>query len=261
MAIEDIDITRPIAATDVPSSICTRIQNLASGLQEYLDVDHFCELNGNLFPTEAAGAGKHRQITFQAVLGAAPTADTGEGILYTYTADAAVELFWEVDGHDPRQLTKAGRLNLIEADFATVIDADTILSFDDGGELTLVVDDDTIEYDETNGLQIKVPDNCEAEFLRVDTYAGNGASSRDIAVGTGLIVRHVVVKEIGANYSAVEMVNDALDGSFAWAQTNGSNQSAALAPTVGGGGFTVNNSNPVNRSGTNYIYVAHCVRA
>ena len=252
--------------TEAPPTLDNYIRAFKIGVQERLNVDHYMPASGGDTPTgtttwetEANDAGKHRQVAFQAVLADDPSAGDGEGILYTLSVDDAVELCWEVDGSDPRQLTKAGRLALVEADFAEVVTEDSILTWT-GGVLSLAVDDDTIEYDE--GLKIKVPEagadatEVFAPVMATGHYSGNG-NSAEWAFDVGFTIRRLEIKGTSGTNAPVMVQTD---GSATKAYGgSGGNWDGSVALVTDGFKLTTANV-AMNGSGVDYVWTAIGVR-
>ncbi len=256
-----IDTSFPDGSTDPPSVIDDDLRSLKSGLQEYVDVDHFADLVGNDWSTVAQGAGQHRQVTFKATIAApVPTAD--QAFLYTTDDGGDPEISFIADGYAARQLTLNGAINIIEADFATTIDGTSNIEFV-AGVLTIKVDDVTIEYDGSVGLQQKIPavgadgEHSEAIFLITGKYTGNGGAGHAQVIGTGVTVRHLVLHRTSGTHTAIEMTSTD-SGYEAWGQIDGADQTSIIAPSANG--FTVEANTRTNTNGIIYRYSAWCKR-
>ena len=256
---QHIDTATPTDALP-PDEIDDEFRKLKEGLQDYLGANHYCVLGGTAFPSVASGGGMHTQIDFYAP-NATPTPGTDQAILYTTDDGGDPELAFIAEGYAERQITLDGALNLIEADFAAVVaGATSILSFDTG-ELTLELDETTIEYDAVAKLQIKVPvvvdANSGGATVTYDgEYDGTGVANA-VEIATGITVREVTVFNTGTNITAVQMLNTGV-GSTAKSLTSGDLRTD-LAPSVDG--FTVTGSaEALNEVANTYRYIAHCVR-
>lgn len=243
-----------------PDELDDIIQTIVEGNQNFLNQDHYLPWNGTAYPSTANGAGDHRKVTFYSVI-TTPTVAAGKVELYTKTADGAPELHFKTNPDSEKQLTLNGALNLEEADFATIVDATSNLEWV-SGVLTSKVDDSTIEYDGSNGLQSKVPavDGASSgapEVIYEGSYTGTGASNA-ISVATGVTVRRVVIRHSTDNsLNAIELINTTA-GEIAWAQGSGTKNTDLV---VSSNGFTVGGTaNVLNASGSTYYYIAHCVR-
>ena len=117
------------ANTDSPTLGAQEIRELKAMLQARNNVDHYWPIDGNN-QVDHADTGKHRQVTFQALI-SDPTPDTGEGIIWGKDGGSSeVELAYDDDSDNTVQITKAGNLYIqaaaIEAEKASILDQDTI---------------------------------------------------------------------------------------------------------------------------------------
>lgn len=83
-----------------------RIRDTRTGIRERLEHDHYMAIAGT-----DADHGEHKQITFNAPLGADPANGAEKGALYTKDVATKVELFWEDEDGNVIQLTAGGVMN------------------------------------------------------------------------------------------------------------------------------------------------------
>jgi len=274
MATEDIDIGYP-EGSDPPSVIDDTMRADKANLQLYLDVDHMCELTGDLWPTEAAGAGKHRQITFFEVLGAAPDPADDEAMLYTLATGVGddTEIYFRTFEQDSRQITAEGRLYIVRADMEDLVygegededDPIPVLSFNGDDKMVVVLDDSTLEMDAVAGVQIKTPAVTDADggapMLVYDgTYDGDGGLAQVITVADGVTVRQVTIFKTTLDQAYATLLNGTAGHTARFSGAAGALVGDdKLKPSANG--FTVGTaSDALNKVGSTYRYIALCVR-
>lgn len=132
-----LDNTDPDGSTRPVSYLDDSIRNHVKAIIERNDVDHYWPYTGT--QVSASAAGEHRKVQFYGVLGSKPTLAAGEGALYIKTVSGVSELFYEDSAGTEKQLTTAGKLNLVSGDITTA------LNFSAG--LTVGIDTDIGNYD------------------------------------------------------------------------------------------------------------------
>lgn len=242
-----------------PAQIDDEMRNTRWGFHEFLNANHMCTLVGTAIPQTANGAGMHTKVDFYATI-ATPTPGTDQAVLYTTDDDGDPELAFIADGYTERKLTLNGAINLVQADFATVIEGTKSIFTWDTGEMTLKLDGATIEYDASAGLRIKVPaaddaDHSEVGIYLTGKYTGDGNDNRTIAIGTGVKVRHVIIKRDG-DQAGTEMIASDAD-TLSWNQATGSKVTSL---ETGTNGFKVHDTANTNANTRVYHYFAECVR-
>ncbi|MCE5324956.1 MAG: hypothetical protein LLG01_00930 [Planctomycetaceae bacterium] len=131
------DTTTPDGATQPVSVLDDHIRLVKQGIQERENVDHYWPFTGTQVSDTAVG--EHRKVQFYGVLASKPTLAAGEGALYIKTVSGVSELFYEDSAAVEKQLTTAGKLNLVSGDITTA------LNFAAG--LTVGADTDIGNYD------------------------------------------------------------------------------------------------------------------
>jgi hypothetical protein len=117
MAKTDPVNTAVPAGTENPRQGDDRIRALARATFELVGVDHFMDTpTGSAYDSDDAG--KHSKVTFAEVQDSKPTIGTDKGIIYA--KGATPELYYEDSAGNEKQLTNAGKLNILDADGAVV---------------------------------------------------------------------------------------------------------------------------------------------
>jgi len=102
------------AGSDPPAVIDDRIREVKAGVQERENVDHYWPLTGT--QVSDTDAGKHRRVLFYGPVGTYPTLETDEGFLGTMTVGGVSELCWKDENGNTKQLTNAGKLNVVSTE-------------------------------------------------------------------------------------------------------------------------------------------------
>jgi len=222
-----LDTTKP-AGSESPRLLDDYERQTRLAFQERLDVDHFFHLTGSLLDEIAAGAGKHRQVTFQAPLDEDPVPLDGEALLYTKSVDDVAEVFAACDGvdGDPVQVTKAGQLCLTLAAMNALFDGETIQAIVDPDDaevtrLAIPLDGVTLEYEDVGKtIRIKTPDKtaamdelCVPVMIR-GHYQGNGSAAPGQDIDLGIEPYLVLIKRVDAATDPVLGIN--AGGAFVW---------------------------------------------
>ena len=261
------------AAGDPTTEGDDRIREVKLAIHERMDVDHFLDLTGTS-QTDTDG-GKHRQITFYSVI-ETPSPDAGQLILYIKGDTEQLYCANDTDWSGELQLTDADGI-LVVVDDDTIERSSGTIQLKDGTGSTGITaaklatdakefcDDDTIEIDDTNGLQIKTPetpaaaDGIEgAPVFDYGHYEGNGTTGQSI--DTGITIKHLVIKRAtDLSHGAVEAI--VADTTWVWNQESGADWSDHV--TISGTSFTLTNTGNlyVNASTVDYKWFAIGSRA
>lgn len=102
------------ADTDQASGGALDIRSSKTDIRERLEKDHYFDIAGT-----DADHGEHKKVTLR-VQAADPSNVADKGFLYLKDVSAKVELFWEDEDGNVRQVTSAGKL-LLDAGLADTI--------------------------------------------------------------------------------------------------------------------------------------------
>jgi hypothetical protein len=108
---DPIDPNVPAGSED-PKLGDNRIRELARAVAEILGIDHYIGADGGAgvgYNEDAAG--EHKRIKFNAPLTSDPANAANKGFLYTKDVAGKVELFWQDEDGNVRQLTSGGKLH------------------------------------------------------------------------------------------------------------------------------------------------------
>lgn len=115
------DVTTP-TGDESPTLGDDRIREVKASLQERLDIDHYFPLTAS--QVSNADAGMHRFITFEGPNTTPASVPAGQGKLYTKTVNGLAELFWIDANENGKQLTRAGKINVLGTDGAVLVTDD-----------------------------------------------------------------------------------------------------------------------------------------
>jgi hypothetical protein len=109
-----INVANPAGSSDKTlGDDCIRA--LARAVIEILQKDHY---TGASSPYSEDAAGEHAKVTLRQTTKPASVAD--KGFLYTKDVSGTTELFYEDEAGNEKQLTTAGKLNIVDADGVVV---------------------------------------------------------------------------------------------------------------------------------------------
>lgn len=104
------------AGGDDPSEADDNMRRIQAAVQERENVDHYWPLTGTEVSDEDAG--EHRKVTLR--VGDAPDAVANKGFVYAKDVSDKAELFYRDEDGNEKQITNAGKLNVVDADGAVV---------------------------------------------------------------------------------------------------------------------------------------------
>lgn len=164
--------------TDDPREADDRMREIKGAFVERLDIDHYFTASATSI-YDAADTGKHKQVTYQAVLAAHPTVASGEAQTYIKTVGSQEEYHWRDDTNSGLQLTSAGTLNITSADLLGTLAADTY--FTDANSVDLIKGD-------PNGAAV-IPDGSKT--------ATNGAPTLSMGIANKKYVDDEIDARVG----------------------------------------------------------------
>lgn len=109
-----IDTSTPLG-TATPTEGDDQIRGVKSSIVEFLSKDHYV---GASSPYNEDAGGEHAKITLRQA--SKPTNAADKGFVYTKDVSGATELFYLDEAGNEKQLTTAGKLNVLDADGAVV---------------------------------------------------------------------------------------------------------------------------------------------
>jgi hypothetical protein len=269
------------AGTDSISGGDDEIRNTKLDIRERMAIDH-------IWNDSTTTDGYHKKITLNEVQTSDPTAVANRGFLYLKDVSAVVELFWEDESGNVKQLTTGGKLNVSSTE-AVLLTGDQTIA---GNKTTtglwtfntsipvLPASDPTTDNQATRkayvdgfsyvpatptaNQPIKLDSDAKLStgLVVVGTYTGNGAASRDINVGfTPRYVRVVAVTTQGANVSHYA---DAITGNYLVHYQDANSIHNFLSSTEMFQGIVTNGFRTgtntgllgMNNNGTTYFYFA-----
>jgi len=210
------DISKPEGSSD-PKLGDDSIRTLASANQEINNVDHYWPKTGN--QVTHADRGKHRQVRF-AEKQDDSTLDNNTLAVSDGTVKDENELVYQNTDNDQVQITKAGKVNIKEANALNNNDA---LQSEDSGDtardLIKLTDSDVTEIGETDAHDVRLSDACTDEdddkhvadkkyvddnvgiaTMKADNVAGAtfGSGNESATLANGMIIKGGTIARSGA---------------------------------------------------------------